>query len=176
MTAFRAPSISLTSYQGHVVRYRAEITFVDNERAAEGSLGTITSTTVTGLAPDGSTVWVRLWYKVGGKWRARDFQYTAFSGADNRPNITNPAPGSTLAGSSQLFQWTANNEAVTAWWLYAGTEAGGRQYHNSGSLGTSTSHTVTGLPTDGTPVWVRLNHKVAGVWRSRDFPYTAAGP
>ena len=39
------------------------------------------------------------------------------------------------------------------------------------------SHTKSGLPTDGSPVWVRLWYREGGVWKvAGDFPYTAATP
>jgi hypothetical protein len=42
-----------------------------------GSSGKRLSTTVTGLQSNGSAVFVRLWYKIGGIWKSVDFQYAA---------------------------------------------------------------------------------------------------
>lgn len=72
------------------------------------------------------------------------------------PTITSPTPGSPLAGTTVTFQWTANGAAVTAWWLYIGSSVGGADLHNSGDLGASLSTTVSGLPTDGRQIFVRL--------------------
>ena len=142
-----------------------------------GSLGTATSHEVTGLPTDSSPVHVRLWYKVAGTWFSRDFLYTAAPPpVGNDPEIVTPTPGTTLAGASETFVYTANGTAVTEWWLYVGTTLGGKDLLDSGSLGTATSHEVTGLPTDSSPVHVRLWYKVAGTWFSRDFLYTAAPP
>ena len=88
------------------------------------------------------------------------------------PAITSPTPGSVLNGSSVTFQWTANGTAVQEWWLYVGSTAGASNLYDSGSLGTQLAHTVTGLPTDGSQIFVRLWYKVGGTWQSRDFPYT----
>ncbi len=43
------------------------------------SLGTRISDTVNGLPTDGSTVHVRLWYRINGAWPFTDFTYTAFT-------------------------------------------------------------------------------------------------
>jgi hypothetical protein len=45
---------------------------------------------------------------------------------------------------------------------------------NSGSLGSSLSATVSGLPTGGRPLFVRLWYRVQGAWDSSDFQYTSA--
>jgi hypothetical protein len=144
-----------------------------------GNLGPALSRTVTGLPRDGSTLWARLWYFAAGVWGYEDFQFTAFTPPPPPPPpiITSPAPSSTLPGASALFNWTSNGNPVTEWWLYAGSTIGGNNFYNSGSLGTATSTTVNGLPTNGSTVHVRLFFRVAGLWASRDFQYTAAtGP
>ena len=150
-----------------------------------GSLGTATSCTVTGLPTNGSTVFVRLWYK-SGTWKYADFTYTAASdnsggGSDDGdgggntgpPSITDPQNGSTLSAASQTFHWNSNGTNVSEWWIYAGSYKGGKNYYNSGSLGTATSCTVTGLPTNGSTVFVRLWYK-SGTWKYADFTYTAS--
>ena len=64
-----------------------------------------------------------------------------------------PPDGSTLTGASQAFSWTGD---FLEYWMYVGTSVGAKDIYNSGSLGTATSTTVTGLPTDGSTVYVRL--------------------
>jgi hypothetical protein len=83
-----------------------------------------------------------------------------------------PPNGSTLTGASQTFSWTGTG--VTEWWLYVGTSVGAKDIDNSGSLGTATSHTVNGLPTDGSTVHVRLWYRIGGSWSKTDFTYTAS--
>jgi hypothetical protein len=85
------------------------------------------------------------------------------------PEITSPVPGLTLSGSTETFTWTANGTAVSQWWLWIGS---GQDILNSGSLGSSTSYTATGLPTDGRQIYVRLWYYVGG-WQYGDFQYTA---
>ncbi len=141
---------------------------------SSGPLGTYTSTTVTDLPSDGSTIYVRLWYRAisGGSWAYTDCTYKA-TGTSGYA-ITSPTPGSTLSSTTVTFQW---NSGAAEYWLYAGSSAGGYNYYNSGSLGTSTSTTATGLPSNGSTVYVRLWYRVisGGNWAYTDCTYTAAG-
>ncbi len=137
-----------------------------------GSLGTSLFETVTGLPTDGSQVFVRLWYRAGGTWQFVDSQYTAAT--SGTPEITTPAPGSVLTGDNVTFEWTANGAAVAQWWLYVGSSQGAADIYNSGSLGTQLNETVTGLPTDGSDVFVRLWYRAGGVWQFGDFQFKAA--
>ena len=91
------------------------------------------------------------------------------------PAITSPTPGSTLAGSTVTFSWSDNGTSVSEWWLYVGTSLGGWEIHDSGSLGSSTSTTVSGLPTNGSTVYVRLWYKTGGSWESVDSQYATGG-
>jgi glucose/arabinose dehydrogenase len=139
-----------------------------------GTLGSSTSVTVGGLPTDGSTVHVRLWYRVLGLWRSSDFRYTAATVAPGTPAVTSPSPGSTLAGRSVLFEWTDNFAPVLEWWLYAGSAPGRNDYFDSRSLGLRTSVLVTGLPADGRVVSVRLWFRLLGSWQFVDASFTAA--
>ena len=96
------------------------------------------------------------------------------TGSGATPSITSPTPGSTLSGSSQTFYWAANGVSVTEWWLYIGTSTGLDDIYDSGSLGTATSHTVNGLPTNGSTLHVRLWYMTATKWYYEDYTYTAA--
>ena len=136
-----------------------------NDLHDSGSLGTQLSTTVTALPTDGSTLFVRLFFKISGTWLQADYQFTSAT-----PALTTPTPGSSLAGDSATFAWTANGAPVTEWWLYVGTSLGANDLHDSGSLGTQLSTTVTALPTDGSTLFVRLFFKISGTWRASRLP------
>ncbi len=138
-----------------------------------GSLGADLSHTVAGLPTDGSIIHVRLWFFLGGSWQFADYQYTAFTQAGS-PEITTPTPGTTLNGDTATFQWTDNGAVVTQWWLHLGTTLGGSDIYDSGSLGTDLSHTVAGLPTDGSTLYVRLWFFLDGSWQFTDVQYTAS--
>jgi hypothetical protein len=90
------------------------------------------------------------------------------------PAITLPTPGATLTGSSVNFQWTANGGTVNEWMLSVGSTLGGADLFDSGSLGTATSRTVTGLPTDGRNLFARLWYDDGSALQSVDVQYEAA--
>jgi hypothetical protein len=144
----------------------------DKDLYNSGSLGTSLSTTVSGLPTDGSIIFVRLWYLLASGWKAIDAQYAANNQA-GLPALISPVPGSPLSGSTVTFQWTANGAPVTQWWLYLGSNQGASDLHDSGSLGTSLSTTVTGLPTDGSIIFARLWYLLASGWKEIDAQYAA---
>jgi len=88
--------------------------------------------------------------------------------------VVTPAPGSSLTSSSVTFTW---NEGVGAarYWLFAGNWLGGDTLY-SADQGTSRSATVTGLPTDGRKLYVRLWSLIDGAWVGKDFEYRAYSP
>jgi hypothetical protein len=87
--------------------------------------------------------------------------------------LTSPAPGSTL-GSSQTFSWTPGNGDVHYELWLGSTGVGSSNLYNSGNV-TVTSENVTGLPTNGQPVYARLYTLLNGNWVSNDYTYTASG-
>ena len=138
-----------------------------------GSLSsTITPATVTGLPTDSRTIYVRLRYILNGYWKHTDYQYTA---ADLVPELVAPTPGGTLAGANQSFTGTSNGAAVSKWILYVGTSLGSSNLFYSGDLVSGVlSADVSGLPTDGRAIYVRLRYLANGAWKSLDYQYTAA--
>jgi serine protease len=132
---------------------------------------TTTSRTVSGLPTNGSTVHVQLWSKVAGSWEVNNYSYTANAGGGAKAVMTSPANGSTLSGSSATFSWTTGTN-VSAYWLYAGTTAGANNLHDSGQL-SSTSRTVSGLPSNGSTIHVQLWSLVGGGWQANNYTYTA---
>jgi len=136
-----------------------------------GSLGTSLVETVTGLPKDGSMVFARLWFRVGGVWQHLDAQYTAVKAL--APEIVSPPDGSVLGDQNVTFEWAHNGTAVAQWWLYVGTRVGGYDIYDSGSLGTRLHETVSGLPADGSAVHVRLWYRTGGAWKYLDASYTA---
>lgn len=137
-------------------------------------MGTSTSYTITGLPTDGSAVRVRLWSLLNGQWATEDADYTAASGGGGGANatISTPSAGATLSGSSQAFTWSTGT-GVTQYWLEAGTTSSPGAYFSQ-DMSTSTSYTITGLPTDGSTVRVRLWSYRGGQWYTEDADYTAA--
>ena len=86
--------------------------------------------------------------------------------------ITSPANQSTLSGSAVTFQWTSGT-GVSGYTLYVGTAPGYGDLY-SGAQITDTSATVSGLPTDGRTLYVRLWSNIGGTLQYNDYTYTAA--
>ncbi len=84
--------------------------------------------------------------------------------------MTNPAPDSTLTSATVAFRWT--NVGAVQYYLYIGTTRGGRQIY-SGNQGRATSRVVSGLPTNGSTIYVRLWTRTAAGWRYHDYTYQA---
>ena len=143
-----------------------------------GDLGTSTSLAVSGVPEDGSTVHVKLWYKVGtNSWQNVKTTYTAASncgGGGCTQEITSPTPGTQICNTSETFCW--NECTDTSYYLgvgtsqssvasspygdiFAGTVTGGRQIVNS-------------IPSTGT-LYVRFWYKEgSGSWQYNDYTYT----
>jgi hypothetical protein len=130
------------------------------------------STTVSGLPATGATIYARLWTRfVDVGWVYNDYQFTAASPV--AAAITTPVPGTTLSGPVVTFVWTAGVGALE-YWLDVGTSTGGTQVY-SAAQGTAQAVTVSGLPTGGGPVWVRLWTRLSKAgWTFQDYSYTAA--
>jgi hypothetical protein len=138
------------------------------------SQGTSLSVTVSGIPTDGRTIYVRLWSQFASGWDYNEYTYKAFSGSANTKAImTNPAPGSTLSGSSATFTWSAGS-GVTQYFLYLGNSQGANDIYAQ-SQGTSLSVTVSGIPTDGRTIYVRLWSLFASGWDYNDYTYEASG-
>jgi glucose/arabinose dehydrogenase len=136
-----------------------------------GSQTTSLSATVSGLPADGTTLYVRLWSLIGGAWVYEDYTYTAAGSSQAKAVMVSPTPGSTLTSSTVAFIWNAGS-GVSAYWLEVGTTPGGNQIY-PGAPVTDLSATVSGLPTDGSTVYVRLWSLLSGAWQSNDYIYTS---
>ncbi len=128
-----------------------------------------TSYTANNLPIRGGTLYVRLWSSLGGVWQYIDYTYT-------NPSLlaamVSPAPGSTLAGASVAFTWTAGT-GVTQYQIWFGTTQGGFDLGSPGIL-TATTYTPTNLPVGHATLYVRLWSLLGGVWQSNDYVYTEA--
>jgi hypothetical protein len=91
--------------------------------------------------------------------------------------MISPAPGTELPGSSDTFTWSAGS-GVTEYQLWVGTTGVGSQnlgtYSEGAASGSTVSKNVSGLPTGGTTVYVRLLSLIQGNWESADYTYIAA--
>ncbi len=86
--------------------------------------------------------------------------------------MTDPAAGSTLSSPTVIFTWNTGSGA-SQYWLRVGTTGAGSFNIYNASQGTGLSRSVSGLPTNGSTVYVRLWSYVAGAWQFNDYTYTA---
>jgi len=95
-----------------------------------------------------------------------------FAGADrSKAQITNPVNGSTFTSSSAAFTWNTGS-GVSDYFLYVGSSVGANDIYGA-DQGTALSRTVTGIPSDGRIIYVRLWSYLGGGWQYNDYTYTA---
>ena len=88
--------------------------------------------------------------------------------------LSSPTPGSVLSGSSATFSWDFV-AGVNAYQLLLGVNGqGSSSVYNSGPI-TSNSVTVTGLPTQGVPLYATLYSDMNGVMTPAYSIYTESG-
>ena len=164
-------------YHGRTIQQWALLagsTVGGSEYFVTGAFDNSTATVASGLPTDGSTVNIRLWYKVYGIWDSVDTTYVAATLTQfPLPEITNPAPNSTLASSVVTFEWDYHGRTIEQWALMVGNTIGGSEYSVTGAVDNATTTIAYNLPSDGSTVNVRLWYKEDGVWHSVDTTYTA---
>jgi subtilase family serine protease len=143
-----------------------------NNYYSSGNLGNVLTKTVAGLPTNGSPVYVTLYSLVSGQWIGNAYNYTASSSSTAEAVLTTPTPGSTLINSTVTFDWTAGSPGPYSYWLDIGSSAGGNNYYSSGNLGNVTSTTASGLPTNGSTVYVTLYTLIGGTWYGNGYTYT----
>jgi hypothetical protein len=144
-----------------------------NNYYSSGNLGSALTTTASGLPTNGTTVYVTLYTLVGGTWTPNSYTYTAFSQMSAQGVLTTPPPSSTLTSSTVTFDWTAGSPGPYSYWLDIGSSAGGNNYYSSGNLGNVTTTTASGLPTNGSTLYVTLYTLISGSWVGNAYTYTA---
>jgi len=129
--------------------------------------------TVTGLPVDGSAVFITLHYLNNGQWLQENYNFVAFKeGTTDELGLISPVDGETLTGSSQTFYW--NSGQAEGFWFYAGSTQGAKDYYRNPNQLSGTSHTVTGLPTDGSTIHITFHYLMNGQWSQMYYIYTAA--
>jgi hypothetical protein len=136
------------------------------------NVGLATNQTVSGVPASGGTIYVRLWTLLNGAWQYNDYTYSAAASSGTKAVMASPAGGSVLSGSTVTFTWTAGNGA-SAYWLDVGTISGQGNVFGQ-NVGLVTGQTVSGIPTNGATIFVRLWTLLSGAWQYNDYGYTAA--
>ena len=128
--------------------------------------------TLAGIPTTGGTLYVRLYSLISGAWQYIDYTYTEADAV--RATLTSPTPGSTLTGSSATFTWTAGS-LVTQYDLHVGTTGAGSSNIFAGAA-TGQSKSLTGIPTTGGTLNVRLYSLISGAWQYNDYIFTEESP
>jgi DNA-binding beta-propeller fold protein YncE len=131
-----------------------------------------TTFNASGLPLDGSTIYVRLYSRINNAWQYKDYTYTAYETPPVPSVMISPISGTTLTGSTATFTWTPGTN-VANWQIDIG-KAPGRHDYNAAQPQYTTAFNATGLPTNGSTVYVRLYSRVNGTaWQFNDYTYTA---
>ena len=91
-----------------------------------------------------------------------------------RATLVSPLPGSVLPSPEATFTWTSGS-GVLEYSLSVGTTPGGTEVFD-GPPGTALSQAVSGLPSDGSTLHVRLSSRLTTGWEHEDYTYLAAAP
>jgi pro-kumamolisin-like protein len=91
--------------------------------------------------------------------------------AGRQASMISPTLDSTFTSSSVAFKWTTGT-AATGYQLYVGTTPGAHNLYASG-VTTATSVTVTGLPTNGSKIYVQLITYFPSTLLYTSYVYTA---
>jgi hypothetical protein len=141
-----------------------------NQWYQSGIIATL-SATAPNIPPNGSTVYVTLYSLAGGLKFPNSYTYTAANGAQ----MVSPPPGSTpLSGASVTFTWSAGT-GFTSYELSVGSTYGGADIYPLTNVGDVTSTTVSGLPTNGSTVYVTLYSVNTGQTVQNYYSYVSAG-
>ena len=177
ISTFAGPSVKFTwaeatgSVSGYFLHIGSTGVGSDNIlNSAEYSTST-DSVTVSDLPLAGGTIYVRLFTDYNGTHVYQDYTYMAASQA----TLISPANGSTLTGSSATFEWSAATGSFNGYFLHIGTTGvGSENVLNSTEYSTTTtSATVTGLPTTGGTLYVRVFTDYNGVHVYKDYTINA---
>lgn len=136
--------------------------------------GANTSATVSGLPQDGSTVRVRLWtLHASTGWTSNVYDYPSCQSSSGTQNPAMMLTTTPLSCGAATLTWS--NEGAEQYWLYVGTPQNETQYY-ADSQGTNTSITLSGLPQDGSTLYIRIwtYHSSTG-WLSITYSYSACG-
>jgi hypothetical protein len=89
-----------------------------------------------------------------------------------KAQMTSPANGSTFTSSSATFVWNAGS-GVSDYYIFIGNSVGASDIYTV-DQGTAQSRTISGLPTDGRTIYVRLWSLINGAWQFNDYTYRAS--
>lgn len=132
----------------------------------------------TVMPMNGNTLYVRIWYRLAGFWRYKDVTYIT-PVKTNSNDVTSivtytPSQTGTKIAAVQDFSWNQVTRA-TEYWVELSKTKGGRELY-SRSTGTKTSVTISGIPQDGSKLFLRIWYYTPSTqWGYKDIEYVAGG-
>jgi hypothetical protein len=117
-----------------------------------------------------TTLYLRLWVKLDGRWRYIDRTVIATNTATQLAQFLYPANGATNMNVDQAITWSTALNAQK-YYLYIGSTPGAKDLVNSGEM-TGTSYLAQSLPSGVTlyaRLWTRLD-----IWRYVDITFKAS--
>ena len=149
-------------------------TGVGSQNVANFNAGTLLTTTVSGLPTNGSQLYIRLSSRIGAAWSYVDYTVTSATTTASAPaQMTTPLAGATLATGTQAFSWSAGT-GVTGYWFEVGTTGVGSHNITNYNAGMLRTTTVSGLPTNGSAIYVRVSSLIGSTWSYVDYTLTSA--
>lgn len=129
---------------------------------------------------DGKSIEVEIWYQIGvtgnpsTDWKKFTLDYVTEGRVPSVDNII-PKASSTITSSTQVFAWTPVLDA-TEYWVDVGTAKGKTDIYSGMSTGNGVEPkaTVSKIPQNGKPIYLRLWYKVGTTnkdWLYQDFFY-----
>jgi hypothetical protein len=144
-----------------------------NNYLQSGSMGSNLSYTYTNNWPNnGGQVCATLWTLINGSWTP--YQPPCYTAA-TLATIASPTNGASLCSNIVTFTWNAASPTPAGYWIDVGSTPGSDNYTQSGMLSNATlSRTVSGLPTNGSAVYVSLYTEVSSspvTWQVNTYNY-----
>jgi hypothetical protein len=134
---------------------------------------TATQATVSGI-PASGTLYVTLYSRINGATVSNAYTYQGY-GPYQPATMRNPAPGSHLGNTTSVTLTWDPGTGVTATRLTVGTGGTGATNLYNADTSSLIQATITGLPTDGSRIYVTLSSLIAGTWQSVNYTYVT-GP
>ena len=134
--------------------------------------GSTTQIEVTTVPENGDPIFVSLSYRIGAYWDTEEYVFTtSTANIDPLIVINAPASGSVLSGTSLALDWEDANGLVEEWYVDVGSVLDGSDHFTGNYQGSDGSAMVQGLPSDGSPIHVRWNYRIAWDWFFIDRSY-----
>lgn len=150
--------------------YRLSVGTVDQPaRYYDNTIGLASSVHVDNLPGDGSELLATLYTHGPTGWQSTQAFFIAHTVVGG-PALTSPVGAGPLSGITETFTWESSGALQYRLTL----QRADGSYVFDGSAGTATEMTVTGLPTNGSPVRLVLFAELPSGWVERSFELVAA--